>query len=393
MDQDKLDRCFEALADDYNRQSGHLSWDDYLRVVDRRELTDEEAAEIEQRLNDAGIDLERDAPESLGYKRRHNSQATSDSVRFYLKKIGEVALLDAEEERVLGRRIETGSTLSDESGGWRSYVTEDADRARVHLINANLRLVVSIAKRYATMSDLDFLDLIQEGNIGLLRAVEKFDHSKGFKFSTYATWWIRQAITRAIADKGRTIRLPVHLHETLNRIKKARRLLALDLQQQPTVAEIADYLEMDPEKVQFVVDVGQDLISLDLPVGDGDITLGDLAPNPHEDPQNEVIAKDVARVVARVIETLPDRDQEILRRRYGFGNHKPETLEEVGQSFGLTRERIRQLQAKSLKRLARGPRRQPLEGLLDVLPAESDSEAEPEGSPAVGEEVAEHHAV
>lgn len=263
---------------------------------------------------------------------------SDDSVRLYLREIGKIPLLSAEEEMELARRIIDGDK-----------------KAKDKMAEANMRLVVSIAKRYSGRG-LDFLDLIQEGNTGLLRAVEKFDPDKGFKFSTYATWWIRQAITRAIADQARTIRIPVHMVETINKLLRTQRRMTQELNREPTIDELAKELEMEPEKIEYVMKIKQDISSLDAGVGrDGDeedSVLGDFIEDedtvsPEESATNQLLKEQVASVLA----SLSDREQKIVRMRFGLDNGKSHTLEEVGQEFAVTRERIRQIEAKALAKL------------------------------------------
>ncbi len=263
---------------------------------------------------------------------------SDDSVRLYLREIGKIPLLSAEEEMELARRVLKGDK-----------------KAKDKMAEANMRLVVSIAKRYSGRG-LDFLDLIQEGNTGLLRAVEKFDPDKGFKFSTYATWWIRQAITRAIADQARTIRIPVHMVETINKLLRTQRRMTQELNREPTIDELAKELDMEPEKVEYVIKIKQDISSLDAGVGrdgdDEDSVLGDFIVDedtisPEESATNQLLKERVQEVLS----TLSDREQKIVRMRFGLDNGKSHTLEEVGQEFAVTRERIRQIEAKALAKL------------------------------------------
>ncbi|MDB5177908.1 MAG: sigA [Candidatus Saccharibacteria bacterium] len=264
---------------------------------------------------------------------------SDDSVRLYLREIGKIPLLNAEEELALAQRVVAGEK-----------------RAKDKMAEANMRLVVSIAKRYSGRG-LDFLDLIQEGNTGLLRAVEKFDPDKGFKFSTYATWWIRQAITRAIADQARTIRIPVHMVETINKLLRTQRRMTQELNREPTIEELAKELEMEPEKVEYVIKIKQDITSLDAGVGrdgdeDGESVLGDFIED--EDgttPEESAASQLLKEQVQSVLSTLSDREQKIIKMRFGLDNGKSHTLEEVGQEFAVTRERIRQIEAKALAKL------------------------------------------
>lgn len=263
---------------------------------------------------------------------------SDDSVRLYLREIGKIPLLSSEEELELAQRVVAGDK-----------------KAKDKMAEANMRLVVSIAKRYSGRG-LDFLDLIQEGNTGLLRAVEKFDPDKGFKFSTYATWWIRQAITRAIADQARTIRIPVHMVETINKLLRTQRRMTQELNREPTIEELAKELEMEPEKIEYVIKIKQDISSLDAGVGrDGDeeeSVLGDFIEDedtisPEDSATNQLLKEKVQEVLS----SLSDREQKIVRMRFGLDTGKSHTLEEVGQEFAVTRERIRQIEAKALAKL------------------------------------------
>ena len=261
-----------------------------------------------------------------------------DSVRLYLREIGKIPLLTPEEEADLAQRIVKGDK-----------------KAKDKMVESNMRLVVSIAKRYGGRG-LDFLDLIQEGNTGLLRAVEKFDPDKGFKFSTYATWWVRQAITRAIADQARTIRIPVHMVETINKVLRTTRKLTTELNREPTNEEIAKELDMEPEKIDYVMRIKQDIASLDASVGregdDEDSVLGDFVEDEERDSPEDSAANQILKEqLAEIISTLTDREQKIIRLRFGIGGGRPHTLEEVGNEFAVTRERIRQIEAKALSKL------------------------------------------
>jgi len=261
-----------------------------------------------------------------------------DSVRLYLREIGKIPLLTPEEEADLAQRIVKGDK-----------------KAKDKMVESNMRLVVSIAKRYGGRG-LDFLDLIQEGNTGLLRAVEKFDPGKGFKFSTYATWWVRQAITRAIADQARTIRIPVHMVETINKVLRTTRKLTSELNREPTNEEIAKELDMEPDKIDYVMRIKQDIASLDASVGregdDEDSVLGDFVEDEERDSPEDSAANQILKEqLSEIIATLTDREQKIIRLRFGIGGGRPHTLEEVGAEFDVTRERIRQIEAKALSKL------------------------------------------
>ena len=273
----------------------------------------------------------------------------NDPVRMYLKEIGKVRLLTADEEVELARRIEQGD-----------------EEAKRRLTEANLRLVVSIAKRYVGRG-MQFLDLIQEGNVGLLKAVEKFDHNKGCKFSTYATWWIRQAITRAIADQARTIRVPVHMVETINRVVRTSRQLLQDLGREPTTEEIAKAMDMPVERVAEVMKISQDPVSLETPVGEEDDShLGDfIADDDKQEPQEAATQNLLKEQLNEVMETLTDREYKVLSLRFGLEDGRPRTLEEVGREFNVTRERIRQIEAKALRKMRHPSRSRKLKDFLN----------------------------
>jgi RNA polymerase primary sigma factor len=304
------------------------------------------------------------------------SGATADPVKDYLKQIGKVALLNAELEVELAKRIEAGlfaeeklataKSLSPAERRDLTWVIKDGQRAKSHLLEANLRLVVSLAKRY-TGRGMQFLDLIQEGNLGLIRAVEKFDYTKGYKFSTYATWWIRQAITRAMADQARTIRIPVHMVEVINKLARVQRQLLQDLGREPTPEELAAELDMTPEKVVEVQKYGREPISLSTPLGeDGDSEFGDLI----EDTEAVVPADAVGftmlqQELDRVLESLHPREAGVIRSRFGLGDGVQMTLDQIGEKFGVTRERIRQIESKTMSKLRHPSRSQLLRDYLD----------------------------
>ncbi|MFI8594355.1 RNA polymerase sigma factor [Microbacterium sp. NPDC078428] len=304
--------------------------------------------------------------------------ATADPVKDYLKQIGKVPLLNAAEEVELAMRIEAGlfaeeklSQLSDaekrtQLGRDLTWVAKDGQRAKSHLLGANLRLVVSLAKRY-TGRGMQFLDLIQEGNLGLIRAVEKFDYTKGFKFSTYATWWIRQAITRAMADQARTIRIPVHMVEVINKLARVQRQMLQDLGREPTPEELSRELDMTPEKVIEVQKYGREPISLHTPLGeDGDSEFGDLI----EDTEAVVPADAVGftmlqRQLESLLDSLSEREAGVIRMRFGLGDGQPKTLDQIGDTFGVTRERIRQIESKTMAKLRHPSRSQSLRDYLE----------------------------
>jgi RNA polymerase primary sigma factor len=304
--------------------------------------------------------------------------ATADPVKDYLKQIGKVALLNAAEEVELAMRIEAGlfaeeklSHMSDgekksQLGRELQWVARDGQRAKSHLLGANLRLVVSLAKRY-TGRGMQFLDLIQEGNLGLIRAVEKFDYTKGFKFSTYATWWIRQAITRAMADQARTIRIPVHMVEVINKLARVQRQMLQDLGREPTPEELSKELDMTPEKVIEVQKYGREPISLHTPLGeDGDSEFGDLI----EDTEAVVPADAVGftmlqKQLESLLDSLSEREAGVIRMRFGLGDGMPKTLDQIGDTFGVTRERIRQIESKTMAKLRHPSRSQSLRDYLE----------------------------
>ena len=302
--------------------------------------------------------------------------ATADPVKDYLKQIGKVALLNAEQEVELAKRIEAGLFAEEKlnSGDkiemklkrelW--WIAQDGKKAKNHLLEANLRLVVSLAKRYTGRGML-FLDLIQEGNLGLIRAVEKFDYTKGYKFSTYATWWIRQAITRAMADQARTIRIPVHMVEVINKLARVQRQMLQDLGREPTPEELAKELDMTPEKVVEVQKYGREPISLHTPLGeDGDSEFGDLI----EDSEAVVPADAVSFTLLQeqlhsVLDTLSEREAGVVSMRFGLTDGQPKTLDEIGKVYGVTRERIRQIESKTMSKLRHPSRSQVLRDYLD----------------------------
>jgi RNA polymerase primary sigma factor len=306
--------------------------------------------------------------------------ASADSVRAYLKQIGKVALLNAEEEVELAKRIEAGLYAAErvrvaEDEGEKlatqmrrdlKWIVRDGERAKNHLLEANLRLVVSLAKRY-TGRGMAFLDLIQEGNLGLIRAVEKFDYTKGYKFSTYATWWIRQAITRAMADQARTIRIPVHMVEVINKLGRIQRELLQDLGREPTPEELAKEMDISPEKVLEIQQYAREPISLDQTIGDeGDSQLGDFI----EDSEAVVAVDAVSFTLLQdqlqsVLQTLSEREAGVVRLRFGLTDGQPRTLDEIGQVYGVTRERIRQIESKTMSKLRHPSRSQVLRDYLD----------------------------
>ncbi|WP_432628399.1 RNA polymerase sigma factor RpoD [Brotaphodocola sp.] len=333
LDPEKLDRIYEFL------DRHHV---DVLRTEDEDEmdpdLFSEEDLDEEEEIDPEKIDLS--VPEGVGVE---------DPVRMYLKEIGKIPLLSTDEEIELAKKMELGD-----------------QEARKRLAEANLRLVVSIAKRYVGRG-MQFLDLIQEGNLGLIKAVEKFDYRKGYKFSTYATWWIRQAITRAIADQARTIRIPVHMVETINRLVRTSRQLVQELGREPTVEEIAARMEIPPERVREIRKISQDPVSLETPIGEEeDSHLGDFIQDDHVAvPAEEAAFTLLHEQLMEALSTLTEREQKVLRLRFGLDDGKPKTLEEVGGEFHVTRERIRQIEAKALRKLRHPSRCRKLKDYLD----------------------------
>jgi RNA polymerase primary sigma factor len=341
----------EAEAEETTEGGGDFEWDD-----------EEESEALRQARKDAEL------------------TASADSVRAYLKQIGKVALLNAEEEVDLAKRIEAGlygaerlrqveeenQKISPQMRRDLNWIVRDGERAKNHLLEANLRLVVSLAKRY-TGRGMAFLDLIQEGNLGLIRAVEKFDYTKGYKFSTYATWWIRQAITRAMADQARTIRIPVHMVEVINKLGRIQRELLQDLGREPTPEELAKEMDITPDKVLEIQQYAREPISLDQTIGDeGDSQLGDFI----EDSEAVVAVDAVSFTLMQdqltsVLQTLSEREAGVVRLRFGLTDGQPRTLDEIGQVYGVTRERIRQIESKTMSKLRHPSRSQVLRDYLD----------------------------
>lgn len=343
------------------KAQGSLTYEEINSTFDvLDEVSPEQLDEFFEEITAAAIELvEEQKDEKAETEREEEPEATiadtlslDDPVRMYLKEIGRVPLLSMEQEKSLAMRIEAGELEAQRDGtaDWR--IVDSGEEAKRQLTEANLRLVVSIAKKYVGRGML-FLDLIQEGNLGLIRAVEKFDYRKGYKFSTYATWWIRQAITRALADQARTIRIPVHMVETINRLIKVSRQLLQELGREPTVEEIAEAMALTPEKVREVMKISQEPISLETPIGEEeDSHLGDFI----ED-QEAVAPAEAASVMLLkekmqdVLQNLTERERKVLVLRFGLEDGHQRTLEEVGQEFGVTRERIRQIEAKALRKL------------------------------------------
>jgi len=375
-----------AQANEHEDDEDDSVEDIVLEAKEAVDLTEDDATEAQdeakEELPTGTIELPKDLmvltddEDDIPVQNLTISGATADPVKDYLKQIGKVALLNAELEVELAKRIEAG-LFAEEKLGTASkltpaerrdlnWVVKDGQRAKSHLLEANLRLVVSLAKRY-TGRGMQFLDLIQEGNLGLIRAVEKFDYTKGYKFSTYATWWIRQAITRAMADQARTIRIPVHMVEVINKLARVQRQLLQDLGREPSPEELAAELDMTPEKVVEVQKYGREPISLSTPLGeDGDSEFGDLI----EDTEAVVPADAVGftmlqQELERVLDSLHPREAGVIRSRFGLGDGVQMTLDQIGEKFGVTRERIRQIESKTMSKLRHPSRSQLLRDYLD----------------------------
>ena len=352
-DVEEIERLVRA-----GRRRGFVTFSQISATLSEVEVTEEQVKDLHAHFVDVGIDViadegisDRDEGKAAGVERAAaistEVEPGIDSLRLYLNSIGRVELLTAAQEVELSKRIERG----------------DMD-AKQHMVEANLRLVVSIAKGYLGRG-LSFLDLIQEGSLGLIRAVEKFDYRRGYKFSTYATWWIRQAVTRAIADKSRTIRVPVHMVERLNKVRQAERQLVQRLGREATVHEVAAEVEMTVGEVRDIQRLNQAPVSLDKPVGDGeDSEIGDFIPDEStEEPFERATEALQHEDVAKALEALPERERRVIELRYGLTGQEPATLEEVGRAFGVTRERIRQIETNTLRKLKRLPEAQRLREL------------------------------
>ena len=340
---DKLEQELKKILE-IGTKKGSLNEEDIMFRLLKHEASAEEINQVIQAVEKANIKIikaENPDIEKEDFNELVAQVSVDDPVKMYLKDIGKVPLLSCDEEIELAKRMLNGD-----------------EYAKAKLSEANLRLVVSIAKRYAGRTSMQFLDLIQEGNIGLLKAVEKFDHTKGFRFSTYATWWIRQSITRAMADQARTIRIPVHMVETLHKLTRVKRQLIQDLGRDPTSAEIAKAMDIPEEKVAEIQKISQEPISLDNPVGEEDDSkMADFIEDESVKSPVEMATQNLLREqLLGVIETLTPREQKVIRLRYGLDDSHPRTLEEVGKEFNVTRERIRQIEAKALRKL-RNPNR------------------------------------
>ncbi len=331
-DVDQIEKIYEVLENSGIEVTNYLESDDTYDVAADPSADVDENEDIDKLLADEGV-------------------AVDDPVRMYLKDIGKIPLLDPDREAILAEKIADGD-----------------EAAKNELVEANLRLVVSIAKKYVGKG-MYFLDLIQEGNLGLIKAVEKFDHTKGYKFSTYATWWIRQAITRAIADQARTIRIPVHMVETIHRVSRTSRQLLQEFGREPTIDEIAEKLGMSADKVREIMKAAQDPVSLETPIGEEDDShLGDFIPDDSSPTPAEAVSYQLLREqLNKVLHTLTPREEMVIKLRFGLEDGRTRTLEEVGKEFNITRERIRQIEAKALRKLRHQSRSKILKGFLNDM--------------------------
>jgi len=360
---EKLNQAKQSLIS-HGKKRGILTYKEIADALQDFELSPKDIEEFYEKLSTMGIDI-MESKEVPALEKDDNPGSTDDDnevdlslpdgisvtdpVRMYLKEIGRVSLLTAEQEVELAKGMEAGDEI-----------------AKRQLVEANLRLVVSIAKRYVGRG-MSFLDLIQEGNLGLMRAVDKFDYHRGYKFSTYATWWIRQAITRAIADQARTIRIPVHMVETINKLIRISRQLVQELGREPTAEEIAEHMDMTPDKVREILKISQDPVSLETPIGEEDDShLGDFIEDQDALAPSDAAAFELLKEqLEEVLHTLTEREEKVLRLRFGLDDGKPRTLEEVGKQFSVTRERIRQIEAKALRKLRHPSRSKRLKDYLE----------------------------
>ncbi|SFJ20006.1 RNA polymerase primary sigma factor [Halobacillus dabanensis] len=356
-----LEQAKEQVVE-LGKKRGILAYEEVAEKLSSYELDSDQMDEFYEHLNEQGVEVIGDSETDPSMKQLDKEEEfdlndlsvppgvkINDPVRMYLKEIGRVNLLSAKDEISLAQRIENGD-----------------EEAKRDLAEANLRLVVSIAKRYVGRGML-FLDLIQEGNMGLIKAVEKFDYRKGYKFSTYATWWIRQAITRAIADQARTIRIPVHMVETINKLIRVQRQLLQDLGREPTPEEIAQDMDLTPDKVREILKIAQEPVSLETPIGEEDDShLGDFIEDQEATSPSDHAAYELLKEqLEDVLDTLTDREENVLRLRFGLDDGRTRTLEEVGKVFGVTRERIRQIEAKALRKLRHPSRSKRLKDFME----------------------------
>lgn len=348
-----LDEEIEKIIKDASKEGNTITEEDLGERLINFELSAEELKEVKDRLEEEGITVEPPVDEVIKdeeLKSLISDVKVDDPVKMYLKDIGQAQLLTPEQEVELAKKIIEGD-----------------ERAKKELSERNLKLVVSIAKKYVNRSSMQFLDLIQEGNLGLLKAVEKFDYTKGFRFSTYATWWIRQSITRAIADQARTIRIPVHMVETIHRLSRVSKQLMQELGRDPTNAEIAERMGLSENRVIEIQKIAQDPVSLESPVGEEDESrISDFVEDESIKSPTDNAAQDILKTqLFQVIETLTPREQKVIRLRYGLDDSHPRTLEEVGKEFNVTRERIRQIEAKALRKLRHPNRSKKLQDFYD----------------------------
>ncbi len=349
----KLTDIINGVINAY-KMKGSISSNALFDILEKYDITSNQMDTVYKSLPESGVQIidEAERDKEL-FDRVLMDVGMDDPVKMYLKDIGRVPLLSGDDEIELARIMQEGAE-------------EEKEEAKRHLSEANLRLVVSIAKRYVGRGML-FLDLIQEGNMGLMKAVEKFDYQKGYKFSTYATWWIRQSITRAIADQARTIRIPVHMVETINKLTRVSRMLLQTTGKEPTPAEIAEEMGVSEERVREIQRIAQDPVSLEAPIGEEeDSHLGDFVEDDKSvTPSDSVAATMLKEQLLRVLDTLTPREEKVLRLRYGIDDGKPRTLEEVGKEFNVTRERIRQIEAKALRKLRHPSRSKTLKDYLE----------------------------
>ena len=346
----KLNEILKKIIEDHQAK-GSITTNSLCDIMEKYETTPNQMDYVYKSIAEAGIQIIDEAErDNELYEQALSDIGLDDPVKMYLKDIGRVPLLSADDEIELARRMQEGD-----------------EEAKKKLSEANLRLVVSIAKRYVGRGML-FLDLIQEGNLGLMKAVEKFDYQKGFKFSTYATWWIRQAITRAIADQARTIRIPVHMVETINKLTRVSRILLQKYGREPTPAEIAQEMNISEERVREIQKIAQDPVSLETPIGEEeDSHLGDFIEDDRAvTPSDSVSSTMLKETLLSVLNSLTPREEKVLRRRYGVDDGRPRTLEEVGKEFNVTRERIRQIETKALRKLRHPSRSKHLKDFLDT---------------------------
>lgn len=360
VDSEKVRRVVSSLLDDRSRQ-GHLRLDDVIRAIDRRGLTPEETLAVQLTLDSSQVELLEEVDSSTPTARKFAPSSDDDLLGLYLKEIRSYRLLSADDEVLLGRRMKVGELAQQAIGpnleqapSLSVRLVDEAQEARDRMIVSNLRLVVSIARRRRSGSDSALLDLIQEGTLGLIKAVHKFDHQKGYKFSTYATWWINQSISRFTTDRGRTIRLPVYLHEKLWLLERERRRLQAELGEEPEISKLSESTGLPEKKIERLLTSRQEPLSLDLPMGgeDDHETLGDFVEDTlNDDPERRLMRRELVDVLLRSVASLTERQTRVLRLRFGIDDGVERTLQEIGEIFGVTRERIRQIESKALQKL------------------------------------------